>query len=87
MPNSATQRPPSAPLSPSPVALKIKSEPISPPREAMATLQVRLSSEKAPIENFLRTAHELLLFLSTRLIKTEWKLLYLVTKKFKMHII
>ncbi|XP_046450567.1 myocyte-specific enhancer factor 2-like isoform X1 [Daphnia pulex] len=35
VPNSGSQRPPSAPLSPSPVALKIKSEPISPPREAM----------------------------------------------------
>lgn len=33
------QRPPSAPLSPSPVALKIKSEPISPPREIMMGLQ------------------------------------------------
>ena len=40
VPNAGSQRPPSAPLSPSPVALKIKSEPISPPREAMASLQV-----------------------------------------------
>jgi len=36
VPNSGSQRPPSAPLSPSPVAVKIKSEPISPPREALA---------------------------------------------------
>ena len=44
VPNTGSQRPPSAPLSPSPVALKIKSEPISPPREAMA-LQVQTSCE------------------------------------------
>jgi len=31
VPSAVNQRPPSAPLSPSPVALKIKSEPISPP--------------------------------------------------------
>merc|ERR1712071_607946 len=38
VPSAVNQRPPSAPLSPSPVALKIKSEPISPPT-AMSLMQ------------------------------------------------
>jgi len=44
IPSSNSQRPPSAPLSPSPGALKIKSEPISPPREAMSALQGGMGS-------------------------------------------
>ncbi|XP_057370829.1 myocyte-specific enhancer factor 2-like isoform X2 [Daphnia carinata] len=48
VPNTGSQRPPSAPLSPSPVALKIKSEPISPPREAMVLQGGGMSSGLGP---------------------------------------